>query len=212
MAARVGVIFRVAAEGNFECVFGALEGPGIAEAEPFVGRLNLPAVTDFLIEDAVLVADAVADGWDLQRRQRIQVTGGETPESAIAEAWLLLSLQDRIEVQVQARERLADIMEAQIQDVGPKLRTNQELRRQIGHGLAAVARVELFGRLHAHEDSISDSIRQRHIQVYRRSALERGAGDIDQVVEKRAADAIDRTSNPSVQRSFGKLGQEVSLL
>ena len=42
--------------------------PGVAIAQPGVGDLHLPAVLDALVEDAVLVAEPVADGRDLQRR------------------------------------------------------------------------------------------------------------------------------------------------
>jgi len=34
--------------------------PGIAVAQPMIGIFDLPAVLDFLVEDAVLIADAVA--------------------------------------------------------------------------------------------------------------------------------------------------------
>ena len=57
--------------------------------EPLVGELDLPAVTDGLIEDPELVADAIADSRHAQRRHRVHVTGGQPAEAAVAEARLL---------------------------------------------------------------------------------------------------------------------------
>jgi hypothetical protein len=48
---------------------GAHDLPGVAVAQPVVGLLDLPPRLDLLAEDAVVVADAVAVGGDLQRGQ-----------------------------------------------------------------------------------------------------------------------------------------------
>ena len=58
--------------------------PGIAEAQPLVRDLDLPAVTNRLIEDPELVADAVADRRNIERRQRVHVTRGQPAQAAIA--------------------------------------------------------------------------------------------------------------------------------
>jgi hypothetical protein len=68
-----------------------------------VSVLHLPAVDDDLVEDAELVADAVADGRDLQRGQRVHVAGGQPAEAAVAETRLLLVLEQLVEIEVEAR-------------------------------------------------------------------------------------------------------------
>ena len=71
--------------------FRPLEFPGVAEAEPFVGIFVLPALRDDLAEQAEIVADAVADGGDRQRRHALHEAGGKPPEAAIAERRIRLA-------------------------------------------------------------------------------------------------------------------------
>ena len=42
-------------------------------AQPLVGDFVLPAVADDLIENSEFVADAIADGWNFDRGERIHV-------------------------------------------------------------------------------------------------------------------------------------------
>ena len=79
-----GVLLRVAAQHDLEGGLGPREFPGVAELQPVIGALDLPAILDLLFEDAVLVANAVADGRDLQGCQRIQKTGGQPAQPAVA--------------------------------------------------------------------------------------------------------------------------------
>jgi hypothetical protein len=58
----------------------------------------LPAVDDVLVEDAVLIAYAIADGGDLQRRQRVHETGGQTPQAAVAQAGFFLQAEGAVDV------------------------------------------------------------------------------------------------------------------
>jgi hypothetical protein len=62
-------LFGVAAEPHFHRPLGPQHFPRIAEAQPFVGALHLPAIDDLLREDAELVADAVAQRGNFQGRQ-----------------------------------------------------------------------------------------------------------------------------------------------
>ncbi len=64
--------------------------PDVAEAQPFVGYFDLPAVLDDLVENAEFVANAVAESGITQGGQRIQVAGGQPTESAVPESRLLL--------------------------------------------------------------------------------------------------------------------------
>ena len=86
----------MAAEFDFEGVFGALQRPGIAETEPFVRSFHLPAVANLLIEDAVLVANAIADGGNVECGKGIHEARGKTAEAAIAKARLSFPLDQRL--------------------------------------------------------------------------------------------------------------------
>ena len=70
-AVLIGVPFRTAAHLYLEGVFGALQSPGVAQAQPIVSGLHLPAVANLLVEDSIFVANAVADGGNVKRGQRI---------------------------------------------------------------------------------------------------------------------------------------------
>ena len=67
---------------------GAAELPRVAVERPVVGPLDLRAVAEGLLEDAEVVADAVADRGDVQRGHRVQQAGGEPAQAAVAEARL----------------------------------------------------------------------------------------------------------------------------
>ena len=84
----------VAAEPHLRRQVALLELPGIARLQPQVAHLLLPAVDKGLVKDAELVADPIADRRDLQAGQGIEVTGGQTTETAIAQARFLLVLDD----------------------------------------------------------------------------------------------------------------------
>src|SRR5262249_60403720 len=68
-------IFPRAAEADRVGGLAVVELPRIAAREPFLGQLLLPAVVDALLEQTVLVADAVAIGRDAERRQAVHVAG-----------------------------------------------------------------------------------------------------------------------------------------
>src|SRR5262249_59263896 len=72
IAARLVLVgFGAAAEFYFEGYFRTGDFPGIAEMQPLVCALDLPAVVDLLIKYAELVANAVANRRHAERCQRI---------------------------------------------------------------------------------------------------------------------------------------------
>src|SRR5215470_13915913 len=92
--ARRGLIvtemFDPTAEADGIGAASARELPGIAQGEPVLGNFLLPAVAEALLEQPVLVADAVAVGWNPERRHRIHEAGCQTAEPAIAERGIRL--------------------------------------------------------------------------------------------------------------------------
>ena len=81
----------MAAEMNVIDHLRPLEFPGVAEAQPFVRIFLLPALRDDLAEQAEIVADAVADGGNGQRRHALHEARREPPEAAIAERRIRLA-------------------------------------------------------------------------------------------------------------------------
>ena len=110
VAALVVDMLDAAAEMDVVDHFRPLQFPGIAEAEPFVGIFLLPALIDDLAEQAVIVADAVADRGDRQRRHALHEAGGEPAEAAIAERRIRLAF-------AQLRQRHAEIAERDLEDL-----------------------------------------------------------------------------------------------
>ena len=95
-AVGVGVLLGVTAEGDDLRGLGVRELPRRAEGEPGVGLLDLAAVDEGLPEDAVLVADAVADAGHAHGGQRVDEAGGQPTQTAVAQTRLdLLGPQRR---------------------------------------------------------------------------------------------------------------------
>ena len=58
--------------------------PRVGAQQPVVRVLDLPAVLDLLAEHAVFVAQAVTDGRNLKRRQRVEEAGRQPAQPTIA--------------------------------------------------------------------------------------------------------------------------------
>src|SRR5581483_8784462 len=93
-----------AAEADVVVRLAPLEFPEIAVGEPVLRQLELLAVLDLLMEQAMNVADSVAIGRDLERRHRFHEAGGAPAEAAIAARRVGLELDDRVEVDAEVGE------------------------------------------------------------------------------------------------------------
>src|SRR5436309_7473684 len=87
-------ILDVAAEMHVVDHFRPLQFPGVAEAEPHVRIFVLPAVRDDLAKQAEIVADAVADGGNGERRHAFHEAGRKPPETAIAAGGIRLAFSE----------------------------------------------------------------------------------------------------------------------
>ena len=81
-----------AAEADLVGHFRTLELPGIAEGQPVLRLLDLPAIVERLTEQAMIVADTIAEAGDANRPHALQEAGREPPEAAIAERGVGLEL------------------------------------------------------------------------------------------------------------------------
>jgi len=100
------------AEADQVAGVAALDLPGNPVTEPAARRFTLPAVlVDRLGEDAVVVADAVADGRVLQRGERVEEARRQPPEAAVAEARVDFLLGDPLQVETEFGQRLARLLD-----------------------------------------------------------------------------------------------------
>ena len=131
---------HLAAEADLVHDLAALEFPGVAEGQPVLGRLDLCAVDDALLEQAVVVADAVAEAGDAERRHALHEAGGEPAEAAVAEGCVRFELRDGIEVEADERQRLAHLLlQAEVAERVLEQAADQEFEREIVDALAARA-------------------------------------------------------------------------
>ena len=112
------------------------ELPRRAEREPRVGQLDLTPVDEGLPEDAVLVPDAVADARHVHGGERVDETGGQAAEAAVAEARLDLLSAHGGDVDAALLERvLGHVHEVGGQQVVAELAAEQVLRGEVAHHL-----------------------------------------------------------------------------
>ena len=148
----------------------------------------LPAVADLLLEQAVLVADAVAVGGDGERGHAVHVAGGEPAEPAIAERSVRFELAQLVEIDAevgQCRSRL--VQKAQIDQRVEQQASDQKFDRKVIDALGLPAFAALFRIQPAVDDPVADRKDGRQIPVVGPRIRLRFAARIGQLVEDRIA-------------------------
>ncbi|MCY1399398.1 hypothetical protein D9M71_144520 [compost metagenome] len=131
---------HAAAEADAEAEFRPLEFPGIAEVQPGLGVLLLPAVADHLLEQAVLVADAVAVGGDVQGRHAFHEARRQPAEAAVAQRRVRLGQAHALQVHAQFGQRRAgDFQQAEVAQVVDQQAADEEFQREVVDPLALAA-------------------------------------------------------------------------
>ena len=132
--AAVRLLFHigVAAEAHVDRLVRFAVFPREAVTKPFVRQLDLVAVDDFLLEQAVLVADAAPVAGKPERRHGVDEAGRETAEAAVAKAGVRLLGKIARKAQIQRPQRfLHQILYAQIDQVCVQKAAQQEFDREI---------------------------------------------------------------------------------
>jgi hypothetical protein len=165
---------------------------------------------DQLVEDAELVADAIADRGDRERGERVHVAGREPAEPAVAEAGLLLLREDAVEVVAELRHRLARlVLEAHAQQVVGEVRAEQELRRQVDDRAARLLVVGLARPHRAAQHLAPRREREGEIEVVGRGALGEAPEHREQRFLELALDGLDERpvhdSSEAARRAAGRL-------
>ncbi len=156
----------MAAEMNVIDHLGPLEFPGVTKTQPFVRIFVLPALRDDLAEQPEIVADAVADGGNGQRRHALHEARREPPEAAIAKRRIRLAFAQVIKPDAEiAERRLEHRQQAHIvQRVGEQA-ADQEFEREVIDPLAAGVVALLFGGQPAVHDAVAQRQRGRLVPV-----------------------------------------------
>ena len=188
-----------APEAHLECDLRAVDLPGVSQVQPLVGHLHLPAVTNGLVEDAELVADAVADGWDLQRRKRVHVAGGQPPEPSVAQARLFLLIEQRVEVALQLLHGLTGLVEhTKVQEVVAEVRAQEELSGEVAHRPGPGRVVGLARADPAIHQSIPDGVGQGEVAVVEGRHLRESPEGEAEVVLVRVLEGLDAQAGANV--------------
>jgi hypothetical protein len=159
--ARLGHVHRLhrSPEADLMCDLGAGEFPGVAEVQPVLGVFPLPAVADDLAEQAVVVADAIAEGGDGQRRHAFHEAGGQTAETAIAECGIRLRLAQLLHVDPKRLQRFPERRgEAEVAQVVAEQPPDEEFEAEIVHLL----RAGLVRRAGQVDPAVHDVVPHRH--------------------------------------------------
>src|SRR5690606_23928950 len=190
--AAVAVGLGVAAERHGLRGLGVRELPRRAEPQPRVGLLDLLAVDERLTEDAVLVADAVADARHAHRGERVDEAGGQTPEPAVAQTRFDLLPAQGVDVDAAGGEGLGrHVGEPRGEQVVVELAPQQVLRREVAHalGLALVLPVLVFEPLR--HQVVAHRVGQGEVLVVDGGCRKRDAPLVVEVAQELAHEPVD---------------------
>ena len=165
VAELIPVRLDAAAEANLHGVLIARDEPALGRGAPIVGDLGLAAVFYLLAEHAELIAETVSRGGDVLRGHAVHIAGGETAQTAVAEAGVRLGLKDigggAAHILQRAGERLGH---AEVKRVLHQAAAHQELHGQIMH-LALGRRAALERQNAAHDLADDDGAGLEHLFV-----------------------------------------------
>ena len=113
--------------------------PGIAMGEPLVGSLDLAAVDDLLLKQAVAVAHAVAVAGDALGCHGIQEACGKTAQTTVAQSRIGLLVLNDGQIEAHVVERLGDhVAHAKVEQIVVEQAADQKLDREVVHALFAL--------------------------------------------------------------------------
>ena len=108
----------------------------------------LPAVPDGLLEDTVFIAQAVAHGWDLHRRHRVEKASRQAPQTPIPQTRVGFLFQQLEPIEVLLLDGFfRDRIEEKVGDVVGQRAADEKLHREVVDTLRVLT---LVGRLGIH--------------------------------------------------------------
>ena len=176
----------LAAEADGLRLLVARQLPGVAELQPVVVLLDLAAAVDLLLEHPEVVADAVPDGRQLQRRQRVHEAGRQAPEAAVAETGIPLALEDLPELEpVVGRHLHRRVVEAHVHETEAEAAAGQELRREVADPFDVLLDVRPLGGQPAVDQAIANRVREGVVEIERGGVPQLLGAGVHDMVEHR---------------------------
>ena len=134
--------------------------PRVRAAQPVVGLFVLPAVSNGLFEDAVLVAQAIAHRRQLHGRHGFDETGGQASQASVAQAGIRLLVEQFVPIDVLLAAGLQHgRVEQQVRYVARQRAADQELHREVVGALGIDVVVGLLGAQPAQRQHIAERSR-----------------------------------------------------
>ena len=131
--------------------------PYIAGGEPGVRQLDLLAVLDLLLEDAVLVADGIAGAAHARGGHAVHVARRQTAQTAVAEARVSLLLEDVRHLKTHVFERCGQRVEhAEVVGIVAQAAAYEELHAQVMNLTVAVTLYLVLGLDHVFGQRVAD--------------------------------------------------------
>ncbi len=167
----VVIVLGPAAERHTAGIFGPLDLPRIAVAQPVVGVLDLVAVLDVLAEHAVFVVNAIAHHRQVQRGAAVHEAGGQPPQAAVPQPGVGLLFGQVLQRLAEAVQGLArHLIQPQVEHMVGQRAADQEFQRQvIGAALARLVARDIGVHPVRHEP-VAQRPRQRLVGIDRRAA------------------------------------------
>ena len=111
--------------------------PRLFVGQPVIRGLDLLAVlVEFLLEDAVLVLDAVTERRHAKGGEGVDEAGGQTTQATIAEARLVFGVDDFLGGESEVLDGLVELVgQAGVEQRVLELLAHEELSGQVAHGL-----------------------------------------------------------------------------
>ena len=141
----------------------AADAPRIAEMRPVVRLLALEAVFDGLLEQAVLILDAVAVQRNVVRSSGIKEARGQAAQTAVAQRGVLHVFKRGDVQSVLFEDGLDLVQQPQLKEVVVDHAAHQELRREIIRAAMRGVRLAGIRPLVAHR--AHDGLAQHHVQL-----------------------------------------------
>ena len=165
MAVIIPVRDYMSAKAHLDGFVRARDEPALGCRAPVVGDLGLPAVLNFLPEDAQLIAYRVARCGDAERRHGVHVAGGEPAEAAVAEPCVVFLLENVACVSSKVTERPDERFgNAEVEGIFHKASAHEKLHGQIVH-LAVGLLILAEGQKAAHYLADNDRRGAEHLIV-----------------------------------------------
>ncbi len=165
----VALRLHFAVEIDGDGFVGVLDLEWGAVGLPAVGLLALKAVEDFLAKEAVLVIDAVTEARHAERGHGFQHASGETPQAAVSQSGIGLTVQYVFQADTETREHLAaEFFSAQVRKIVGQRAPHEEFHRQVIEALLVLMTIPPLG----FDQPVNDTV--AHCERYRGQVIGRG--------------------------------------